>query len=201
MQHASNLTRRDFLKVMVFAAGSLVEGCGPSRRHDGRTRLTQWYHQYGESGTQDAVIRYAREYTRLNPHVEIRVVWVPGDYGSKLATAMLVPGGPDVFEYNGPIAAMVGAGQVAPLDDLFTPEILADFSPKDMAANSFGGKVYGIECHQGDLIRVPAGTPHWFDMGPAPHFRAIRLFTNPAGWVANYTGSTIAASFPRMDAL
>lgn len=64
-----------------------------------------------------------------------------------------------------------------------------------------GGRVYGIECHQGDLIRVPAGTPHWFDMGPAPHFRAIRLFTNPAGWVANYTGSTIADSFPRMDAL
>jgi 1,2-dihydroxy-3-keto-5-methylthiopentene dioxygenase len=36
-------------------------------------------------------------------------------------------------------------------------------------------------------------------MGPNPYFIAIRLFTNPAGWVANYTGSEIATSFPRLE--
>ncbi len=35
-------------------------------------------------------------------------------------------------------------------------------------------------------------------MGPNPYFIAIRLFTNPAGWVANFTGDTIAERFPRL---
>ncbi|MCE5233953.1 MAG: acireductone dioxygenase [Mizugakiibacter sp.] len=62
-----------------------------------------------------------------------------------------------------------------------------------------GDRVYEILCTQGDLIGVPGGTRHWFDMGPAPHFVAIRLFTNPAGWVANFTGDPIAARFPRYE--
>lgn len=60
-------------------------------------------------------------------------------------------------------------------------------------------RVYETRCEAGDLISVPAGTRHWFDMGPAPHFIAIRLFTNPAGWVASFTGEPIAASFPRYE--
>jgi 1,2-dihydroxy-3-keto-5-methylthiopentene dioxygenase len=62
-----------------------------------------------------------------------------------------------------------------------------------------GNEVYEVLCEQGDLIRVPAGTKHWFDMGPNPYFVAIRLFNNPAGWVANFTGSDYAARFPRLE--
>jgi 1,2-dihydroxy-3-keto-5-methylthiopentene dioxygenase len=62
-----------------------------------------------------------------------------------------------------------------------------------------GDRVYEVLCQQGDLIGVPDGTPHWFDMGPAPSFTAIRLFTNPAGWVADFTGSDIAGRFPRYE--
>jgi len=46
---------------------------------------------------------------------------------------------------------------------------------------------------------VPAGTPHWFDMGPEPHFTAIRLFNNPEGWIANFTGDDIADKYPRLE--
>ena len=60
-------------------------------------------------------------------------------------------------------------------------------------------KVYEVLCRQGDLISVPANTPHWFDMGPNPGFIAIRLFNNPEGWVANYTGDTIAERFNRLE--
>jgi 1,2-dihydroxy-3-keto-5-methylthiopentene dioxygenase len=60
------------------------------------------------------------------------------------------------------------------------------------------GKVYDILCEQGDLIGVPDGTRHWFDMSESPYFVAIRLFTNKEGWVANFTGSDIAQGFPRM---
>ena len=62
-----------------------------------------------------------------------------------------------------------------------------------------GGKVYDILCEQGDLIGVPDGTRHWFDMSESPYFVAIRLFTNKEGWVANFTGDDIAQRFPRMQ--
>lgn len=61
------------------------------------------------------------------------------------------------------------------------------------------GKVYQTICVKGDLISVPAGTTHWFDMGPDPEFTAIRLFINPDGWVANFTGAPIASHFPRYE--
>jgi len=60
------------------------------------------------------------------------------------------------------------------------------------------GKVYDILCEQGDLIGVPDGTRHWFDMSESPYFVAIRLFTNKEGWVAQFTGDEIAQRFPRM---
>ena len=54
-----------------------------------------------------------------------------------------------------------------------------------------GEEVFSVKCHAGDLLSVPANTTHWFDLGPKPHVKAIRVFIDPAGWVANYTGSGI----------
>ena len=62
-----------------------------------------------------------------------------------------------------------------------------------------GERVHAVLCEAGDLISVPAGMRHWFDMGPNPRFVAIRLFTNPEGWVANFTGDAIADRFPRHE--
>lgn len=62
-----------------------------------------------------------------------------------------------------------------------------------------GGKVLVVVCERGDYLRVPAGTPHWFDMGADPEFTAVRLFTDPAGWVASFTGEAIADRFPRFE--
>lgn len=64
-----------------------------------------------------------------------------------------------------------------------------------------GDRVYATLCEQGDLISVPAGTRHWFDMGEAPNFKCIRFFTTPEGWVGDFTGSDIARRFPSFDAL
>ncbi|EJL91248.1 acireductone dioxygenase [Pantoea sp. GM01] len=60
------------------------------------------------------------------------------------------------------------------------------------------GEVYQILCEKNDLISVPAGTAHWFDMGSEPHFTAIRIFDNQEGWVANFTGDQIADAYPRL---
>jgi len=57
-------------------------------------------------------------------------------------------------------------------------------------------RVHMVLCERNDLISVPAGMRHWFDMGPEPHFTVIRLFTTPEGWVARFTGDQIAARFP-----
>ncbi|QTF07796.1 cupin [Brenneria izadpanahii] len=48
--------------------------------------------------------------------------------------------------------------------------------------------VFRLTCEAGDLLRVPANTRHWFDCGEYPDFVAIRIFTNPAGWVGHFTG-------------
>ena len=62
-----------------------------------------------------------------------------------------------------------------------------------------GERVYDLLCKAGDLIGIPGGTRHWFDMGPNPDFVAIRLFTNPEGWVAQFTGDDIAQYYPRLQ--
>ena len=60
-------------------------------------------------------------------------------------------------------------------------------------------RVYEILCTQGDLIGVPDSTKHWFDMGPAPYFIAIRFFTEADGWVGHFTGTDWADKFPRYE--
>ena len=62
-----------------------------------------------------------------------------------------------------------------------------------------GPEVLQVLCEANDFLRVPAGTKHWFDMGSAPRFTAIRFFDNPSGWVADFTGETIASQFPLLD--
>lgn len=64
-----------------------------------------------------------------------------------------------------------------------------------------GEAVLQVVCEAGDWISVPAGTRHWFDMGPEPSFCALRFFHNPEGWVAQFTGDPIAERFPRLDQL
>ncbi|PPK63153.1 cupin [Actinokineospora auranticolor] len=62
-------------------------------------------------------------------------------------------------------------------------------------------KVYAVVCERGDLVSVPAGTAHWFDMGERPDFCAIRFFQEEDGWVAGFTGSTVASRMPTLDEL
>ena len=57
------------------------------------------------------------------------------------------------------------------------------------------GPVFAIEVQPGDLISVPKGTHHWFDLCGERRIRAIRLFQNPAGWTPHYTGSGVDAGF------
>ncbi len=55
------------------------------------------------------------------------------------------------------------------------------------------GAVFRIEVRAGDMINVPQGTWHWFDLCEESSIRAIRLFQNKSGWTPRYTGSGEAA--------
>jgi 1,2-dihydroxy-3-keto-5-methylthiopentene dioxygenase len=55
--------------------------------------------------------------------------------------------------------------------------------------------VIAIEVEAGDLIRVPRGTWHWFDLCGDRDIRAIRLFQDKAGWTPHYTESGVDKGF------
>ena len=63
------------------------------------------------------------------------------------------------------------------------------------------GKVHAVLCEAGDLLSVPGGTTHWFDMGTDPDYVSVRFFHDDDGWVGNFTGSGISRSFPTHDQL
>jgi 1,2-dihydroxy-3-keto-5-methylthiopentene dioxygenase len=60
--------------------------------------------------------------------------------------------------------------------------------------NPGNGPVVSIEVEPGDLIRVPRGTRHWFNLCADRRIRAIRLFQEVAGWTPRYTESGIEQS-------
>ncbi len=58
-----------------------------------------------------------------------------------------------------------------------------------------GGPVFAVEVEAGDLIRVPRGTHHWFDLCGDRRIRAIRLFQDASGWTPHYTNSGVDRGF------
>lgn len=48
------------------------------------------------------------------------------------------------------------------------------------------GPVFAIQVEAGDLINVPLGTKHWFDLCNERTIRAIRLFQDKTGWTPHY---------------
>jgi 1,2-dihydroxy-3-keto-5-methylthiopentene dioxygenase len=61
--------------------------------------------------------------------------------------------------------------------------------------HSTKGAVLAIEVEAGDLIRVPRGTRHWFNLCTDRRIRAIRLFQDTAGWTPHYTESRVDEGF------
>ncbi|HET7397202.1 MAG TPA: sugar ABC transporter substrate-binding protein [Intrasporangium sp.] len=148
------LTRRTLLGLggAAAVAGALA-ACGsntgrettPSAGASGaaggsKPTLQQWYHQYGEAGTQQAVERYAAAYKDAT----VKVSWKPGDYDQSTAASLLTDAGPDVFEYgNGPTIDMIKGGQVVDLTDTIG-SARDDFNPSLLKRMSYQDKVWAI---------------------------------------------------------
>lgn len=59
------------------------------------------------------------------------------------------------------------------------------------------GHVYVLRGEKGDLLELPVGTLHWFDLGEEPHLLAVRL--SAAAEAPVLSGDNIASRFPRLD--
>lgn len=57
------------------------------------------------------------------------------------------------------------------------------------------GPVFAVQVESGDLINVPAGTRHWFDLCSDRSIRCIRLFLDPAGWAPHYVEDGVDARY------
>lgn len=126
------------------AALGLISACGSNTgRDDGGSgdgpKLSQWYHQYGEQGTEQAVKKYAAAYKKAS----VTVQWRPGNYDEQTAAALLTDSGPDVFEVNGPSLDQIQGKQVADLTDLFDG-VKDDFNPAVLAPKTYDGRIWGI---------------------------------------------------------
>ncbi|WP_405750994.1 sugar ABC transporter substrate-binding protein [Streptomyces sp. NBC_01411] len=125
--------------------GALAAACGSNTgRGDatsggGGPTLQQWYHQYGEAGTEQAVRRYAAAYRKAT----VKIQWRPGNYDQQTAAALLTSSGPDVFEVNGPTLDQIQGGQVTDLTDLFDG-VKDDFNQAVLAPKTYGGKIWGV---------------------------------------------------------
>ncbi|MCX5382610.1 ABC transporter substrate-binding protein [Streptomyces sp. NBC_00083] len=127
------------------AACGLLTACGSNTGRgtggsaDGKVTLDHWYHQYGESGTEAAVRRYAAAYGKA----KVSVQWRPGNYDQQTAAALLTSSGPDVFEVNGPTLDQIQGGQVADLTALFDG-VRDDFNPAVLAPKTYDGRIWGV---------------------------------------------------------
>lgn len=161
---SAKLSRRDFIKrTSILGAGVILASCGggaepaaPAAKEDApkeeapkaeapaaeKIVLQQWYHEYGEKGTQEAVYRIADEYNKMQDKVEVEVTWNPGDYRSKLYSALAAGTGPDCYEDQVTIDKVANK-QVVPLDDLYEG-VEDDFNKTDLDAVTIKGKKYGI---------------------------------------------------------
>ena len=52
--------------------------------------------------------------------------------------------------------------------------------------NPENGPIFAVEMQSGDLINVPAGTRHWFNLCSDRTIVTIRLFQDTTGWAPHY---------------
>ena len=61
-----------------------------------------------------------------------------------------------------------------------------------------GGPVFGVTVESGDMINVPCGMKHWFNLCDDRHIRCIRFFEDIAGWTPHYVDNGVHSEFSPM---
>jgi len=58
-----------------------------------------------------------------------------------------------------------------------------------------GGPVFAVTVESGDLINVPNGMKHWFNLCDDRNIRCIRLFEDMSGWTPHYVDAAVHEQF------
>lgn len=61
-----------------------------------------------------------------------------------------------------------------------------------------GGPVFGVTVESGDMINVPRGMKHWFNLCDDRQIRCIRFFEDASGWTPHYVDNPIHQQFSPM---
>ncbi len=61
--------------------------------------------------------------------------------------------------------------------------------------NPVSNPVFAVEMHSGDLINVPRGTRHWFNLCGDKTIKTIRLFQDPSGWTPHYLDNSAHSNY------
>ncbi|MFG2933988.1 ABC transporter substrate-binding protein [Streptomyces achromogenes] len=142
--HSSTWDRRSILRAAAgLAAAGALGACGGNNGRGGGSgsgkRLVQYFHAYGEPGTEQAIKRYAKAYSKA----DVTTQWITGsNFESKLFASLLTDQAPDLFEFH-PQIQLVRSGQVADLTDLIAP-VKDDFNRADIQSHTVDGKIYGV---------------------------------------------------------
>jgi len=140
----SNWSRRSIFRAAAgMAAAGTLAACGGNNGRGGGsgsgTNLVQFFHAYGEAGTEQAIKRYAKAYSKAN----VSTTWITGtNFEAKLFSSLLTKQAPDVFEFH-PQLQLIKSGQVADLSDIIDP-VKSDFNPADINSHTVDGKIYGV---------------------------------------------------------
>ncbi|MEU0116512.1 sugar ABC transporter substrate-binding protein [Streptomyces bobili] len=139
----SSWSRRSLFRAAAgMAAAGTLAACGGNNGRSGGSSgagLVQYFHAYGEAGTEQAIKKYAAAYDRA----KVSTQWITGsNFESKLFASLLTDSAPDLFEFH-PQIQLVKSGQVADLTDIVAP-VKDDFNQADIQSHTVDGKIYGV---------------------------------------------------------
>ncbi len=134
-----------------------------------------WYEQWDVSGRlkegarhEDILSEYSDEIERLNKR-------------GGFVTADVIDVNPDTPGLD----AMLDKFKVEHTHDEDEVRFVVDGSGV-FHVNPVSNPVFAVEMHSGDLINVPRGTRHWFNLCGDKTIKTIRLFQDPSGWTPHY---------------
>ncbi len=60
-------------------------------------------------------------------------------------------------------------------------------------------RVFSLVCAQREIIRIPAGTAHWFECCGGSTYTALRVFNSPDAWLVDYSRNQTHTHFAHLS--
>lgn len=130
---------------LLFVLGLLVLALAIPVTAQDTTEISMWFHS-GQGGERDELDRQVTEFNTSQDEYEIVPLEVPeGSYNDQVRAAALAGDLPCVLDFDGPfIYSYVFAGDLIPLDDYVTEDILEDTLPSIIQQGTVDGQLYSL---------------------------------------------------------